>query len=562
VRDAKIARQAISEKMLPRFALILPLLSACTLAQAPSFPRPSYFRQTFARAQTRVELQSPVRLGDFVVDGKLELSLKSYIELVMSNNTDIQIEFLTVEAPKDAILRAMQTWDPLGTASFSSTRATTPATGALQGATTVVSLSQPATFDFQQTLPTGMTYTVGFAGSKSTTNSAFQTLNPALGANLSVNFSQPLLRNRGAAVNRINLMMARGRASISELTLRATLLQMVNSAENAYWDVIQARENLRVQQSALSLAQESLKLSQKELDLGAISPLDIYNPEQQAATAQLGVSQAEYALEQSWNALRKQIGADLVPAIRTLPVVLTETAEPPARRLDFDAEDEVSKAEGVRPEVRSATESLSVDDLGIRQAKNEILPDVEFTGGYTTQGVGGIYYPGTSVLDASGITSPAAPLPGGFSDALRQMFQFGYPVYSFGLNLTLPIRTHAAAADMADAMVQKKRDALTLRTVQQQVRLNVLNALSSLNSSREALKLAVTARDFAQKYLDAENQKYQLGVDPMQFVLQAQTQLSQAESAVVQNQVGLRRNLLNLLTQTGELLDERGIVVK
>jgi outer membrane protein len=548
--------------MLPRFALILPLLSACALSQTPSFPRPSYFRQTFAHAQTHVSLEDPVRLGEFVAGGKLELSLKSYLELVMANNTDIQIEFLTVESPKNAILRAMQTWDPLGTASFTSTRASTPSTGALQGANTVESLSQPASFNFQQTLPTGMTYSVGFAGSKSTTNSAFQSLNPALGANLAVSFSQPLLRNRGAGVNRLNLMIARGRANISEITLRATLLQMVNTAENAYWDVIQARENLRVQQSALSLAQESLKLSQKELELGAISPLDIYNPEQQEATAQLGVSQAQYALEQSWNALRKQIGADLSPSVRGLPVVLTETAEPPAGRLDINAEDAVRKAEAARPEVRSALESLTLDDFGIRQAKNEILPDVELTGGYTTQGVGGIFYPGTSVLDASGAASPSPPIPGGFGDALRQMFGFGYPVYSFGLNVTLPIRTHAAVADMADAMVQKKRDALTVRTIQQQVRLSVLNAVSSLNSSREALKLAVAARDFAQKYLDAENQKYQLGAEPMQFVLQAQTQLSQAESAVVQNQVGLRRNLLNLITQTGELLDERGIVVK
>ncbi len=548
--------------MLPRTALILPLLSACALSQAPSFPRPSYFRQTFARAQTRVELQNPVHLGDFVTGGKLELSLKSYLELVMANNTDVQIEFLTVEQPKDAILRAMQTWDPLGTASFTSTRATTPATGALQGASTVDSLSQPASFNFQQTLPTGMTYSVGFAGSKSTTNSAFQTLNPALAASLFASFSQPLLRNRGAAVNRINLMMARGRANISEANLRAALLQLVYTAENAYWDVVQARENLRVQQSALNLAQESLKLSQKELDLGAISRLDIYNPEQQEATAQLGVSQSQYALEQSWNALRKQIGADLSPAVRGLPVVLTETAEPPTGRLDFDAEDAVRQGQAIRPEVRAALESLNVDDLGIRQAKNEILPDVELTGGYTTQGIGGIYFPGTSVLNANGSASAAPPIPGGFNDALRQMFQFGYPVYTFGLNLTLPIRNHAAMADMDDALVQKKRDALTVRNIQQQVRLSVLNAVSSLNSSREALKLAVTARDFAQKYLDAENQKYQLGVDPMQFVLQAQTQLSQAESAVVQNQVGLRRNLLNLLTQTGELLDERGIVVK
>jgi len=548
--------------MPPRFALILPLLSACALSQTPSFPRPSYFQQTFARAQTRVELQDPVRLGEFVVDGKLELSLKSYLELVMANNTDIQIEFLTVESPKNAILRAMQTWDPLGTASFNSTRATTPSTGALQGASTVDSLSQPASFNFQQTLPTGMTYSVGFAGSKNTTNSAFQSLNPALGANLSVSFSQPLLRNRGAAINRLNLMIATGRASISEMSLRASLLQMVNAAENAYWDVIQARENLRVAQSALSLAQESLKLAQKEVDLGAISPLDIYNPEQQEATAQLGVSQAQYALDQSWNALRKQIGADLSPAVRGLPILLTETAEPSAGRLDFDAEESVRRAEATRPEVRSAIASLSIDDMGIRQAKNEILPDVELTGGYTTQGVGGIYFPGTSVLDASGNASPAPPIPGGFGDALRQMFGLGYPIYSFGLNVTLPIRRHAAVADMADALVQKRRDALTVRTLQQQVRLSVLNALSSLNSSLEALKLAVTAREFAQKALDAENQKYQLGNDPMQFVLQAQTQLSQAESAVVQNQVGLRRNLLNLLTQTGELLDERGIVVK
>jgi len=548
--------------MLLRTALLLLLLSVCALSQTPSFPRPSYFQQTFARSQTTVSLDDPVRLGEFVVDGKLELSLKNYLELVMANNTDIQIEFLTVESPKNAILRAMQTWDPLGTASFTSTRATTPSTGALQGASTVVSLEQPANFTFQQMLPTGMTYTVGFSGSKSTSNSAFQSLNPALGADLSVSFSQPLLRNRGAAVNRINLMLARGRATISEITLRASLLQLVNAAENAYWDVIQARENLRVQQSALSLARESLKLFQKELELGAISPLDIYNPEQQEATAQLGVSQAQFALEQSWNALRRQIGADLSPAVRSLPVVLTETAEPPAGGLDLDAEEAVRRAQAARPEVRSALQSLSLDDLGIRQAKNEILPDVEFTGGFTTQGVGGVYYPGTSVLDSGGGTTPAPPVPGGFTDALRQMFGFGYPVYSFGLNVTLPIRTHAAVADMADAMVQKKRDALAVRTIRQQVRLSVLNAINSLNSSREALKLAVTARDFAQKYLDAENQKYQLGAEPMQFVLQAQTQLSQAESSVVQNQVGLRRNLLNLLTQTGELLDDRGIVVK
>src|SRR5579872_5801088 len=153
-------------------AIFFALSSA--LAQAPSFPRPSYFRQTFASPDTRVELHNPVRLRDRVVDGKLELSLKQYLELVMANNTDIQIEMLSLETPKNAIQRAFSTWDPLAAASFTNTKSTTPSTGALEGAETVVSLSQPARFSFQQTLPSGTQYDVSFAATKSTSNSAFQ----------------------------------------------------------------------------------------------------------------------------------------------------------------------------------------------------------------------------------------------------------------------------------------------------------------------------------------------------------------------------------------------------
>ena len=63
------------------------LLAAGAFAQMTSFPKPSYFREAFKKADTKVELQPPVRLKDFVKDGKLELSLKDYLALVMANNT-------------------------------------------------------------------------------------------------------------------------------------------------------------------------------------------------------------------------------------------------------------------------------------------------------------------------------------------------------------------------------------------------------------------------------------------------------------------------------------------
>jgi len=552
-----MSRISISYRWLAA-ALLVPVQAG---AQNTAFPKPSYFRETFAPINTRVELKNPVGLRDLVADGRLVLSLKSYLALVMANNTDIQLQFLTLESPKNAITRALAVWDPLASAGFSSTRATSPSVTALSGANTTVTLSQPANFSYVQTLPTGMQFDVGYSASKATSNSSFATLNPALSSSLSFSFSQPLLRNRGAAVNRLNLMLAKSRLNVAQSTLRNNLIQLVNSAENAYWDVVQARENLRVSLSAKKLADDSLALSQKELDLGAISPLDIYNPQQQAANADLGVSQARFALVQVENALRKQMGADLDPEVRRLPMDLTEAVEISVVAGEIEAEKEVDKAYHARPDLRAYVQTLDADDLSIRQAKNEILPNLSLSGSYITQGVGGNVYQ-TSTDALTGVVTTAAPIPGGFADALSQMFGFGYPSYTLGLNLSLPIRNRAATADMADALVQKKRDALTVRNTQQQIRLSVLQAVSNVEASEESLKLALVAREFAAKYLDAENQKFSLGSEPMQFVLQAQTQLSQAESAVVQARVGLRRNLLSLYTQTGELLDQRAIVVQ
>ncbi len=549
-------------RMPARTTLFLFCFSAA-FAQTNSFPKPSYFRETFAHSQTRVVIESPSKLKDAVVDGKLSLSLKRYLEMVMANNTDIAIQMLTVETPKNAITRAFAPWDPQAQASFSDTKSSTPSTGALQGASTVVSLSQPANFSYSQTLPTGLQWSVSFGASKSTTNSSFATLNPALSSNLTVGISQPLIRNRGTYVNRLNLTMARSRLKGAEYNLRGNLLQLVNAAENAYWDLVQAHENLRVQESARKLADDSLKLSQKQLELGAISPLDIYNPQQQLATAELGVSQASFQVTQAENAVRRQIGADLDRDVRDLPIEVTETVELPLDSVNYDAEKEVTKAMAGRPEIKAAIQNLDIDDLGIAQAKNEILPDLSLTAQYSTQGVGGIYYQRANVFDNSGAASTiVTAVPGGFSDSLSQMFGLGFPIYTFGAVLRLPIKNHAATADMADAMVSKKRDALNLRTTQQQVRLDVLTAMTNLESSKDSVRLAIVARDFAQKNLDAENQKYQLGTEQVQFVLQAQNTLAQAESAVVTNQVGLRRSILNLLARTGQLLEERGIVVQ
>jgi outer membrane protein TolC len=373
--------------------------------------------------------------------------------------------------------------------------------------------------------------------------------------------TQPLLQNFGSYVNRIPLMTAQSNYRISDYAMRQQLLIFVNTAETAYWNVILARENVRVAESGENNASEFLKYMQKELELGALSPLDIYNPEQSLASAQLSVSQAKFALAQAEDVLRHQMGADLDPEVRQLPITLTESVDlGPADSVPVDREQAVVKALANHPAVKQAIQKLDVDDLGIRFAKNGLLPNLSFSMYYQSNGTGGMYNPGFSTIAGAGAAS--AVIPGGIADALDQMFGFGYPAYYAGLTLNLPIRNRAASAAMATATVQKKTDMLNLRNQQQAIRLNILTAVSKLEGAKEQLKLAVTGRDFAQKNLDAENTKFQLGTETNQNVILAQNALVTAESSVVSNQVGVRMNLLNLLTQTGELLDERGIVVQ
>jgi len=203
-----------------------------------------------------------------------------------------------------------------------------------------------------------------------------------------------------------------------------------------------------------------------------------------------------------------------------------------------------------------------VDDLQITQAKNGLLPNLSLTGNYSTQGRGGVFTQRTNVFNEGVSSAVVNVIPGGFGDALSQMFGFGFSTYQLGLRLSLPIRNRAASADMADAIVRKKQDTLNVRTTQQTIRLDILNAITNVESSKESVKLAKVARDFAQKALDAENKKYELGTSQIFLVLSAQQDLINAESNVVVQSVAYRRNLLALLRTTGELLEQRGVAIQ
>ena len=270
----------------------------------PQVPRKAYFRKRFEVLSNAVELRPPARIEEFVQSGKLELSLKNYLDLVMGNNTDIEIQRVVVETQKNAITRAFAPFDPSFFGSFTNQRATTATTSVLEGASTLNQLSQPGQFTFNHTLDSGLQYSAGLTTSKLSTNNSNQTVNPSYNTQFVTNITQPLLRNRGKFINRLPITIARSNLKSGYLNSEAAIQRLLVTAENAYWDVVAARETLLVQEKALELSSEALKRSRRELELGAISPLDIYQPEAQYAASEIQVLQSRFRLQQTEDVAR------------------------------------------------------------------------------------------------------------------------------------------------------------------------------------------------------------------------------------------------------------------
>ena len=532
------------------------LLATGAFAQLSSFPKPNYFRETFKNADTKIELQPPVRLKDFVKNGKLELSLRDFLALTMANNTSIQVQYLSLERSRNNITSVYGLWDPTATFSFtpqmtvSNPIPATPVTASTYGS--IESRQLPLQFGYSQTLETGQFISVNGDGTKNSTgNGGYPTFNTGVGASI----TQPLLKNRGAYVNKIPLFEAQSSYKQTGFNLTSTLLSLINNAENVYWNAVSARETVVVQQKALEASQFNWDFIQKQFSLGAISYLDTYNPQQALAQAQLAAAQAVYSQAEAEDAVRNQISVDLDPDLRKLPLNLTESVElPESESIVPDKELEVQKAVSLQPSLKSALQSLDIDDLSIASANNGLKPSLNLKLSYNGAGNGG-YYTGSF-----GYAGPV--IAGGLGDALGQAFGFGYPTYAASLTLTLPIRNRTASMTLANALIQKKNDALNVRNTQQSIRLSILNAVVAFQSAKDSLVLAQTQDKFSSLNLDAEHTKYSLGNEIQQNVVTAQQQLAAADLVVLNSKIALQKAILSLYTLTGELLDKRGVVVK
>jgi HAE1 family hydrophobic/amphiphilic exporter-1 len=202
-----------------------------------------------------------------------------------------------------------------------------------------------------------------------------------------------------------------------------------------------------------------------------------------------------------------------------------------------------------RPEMKAAGERIVVDDLNARISREGFLPKVDLTG------TGGSSGPAAN-FGATGVVYPGLP------DTLKQVFGFNYPSYGLSLSVSLPFRNSTAQAGLAAALVSKTRNLYQQRQTQEQIALDLRQALTAIDLAKATIDTAIRARDLARQNVEAEQQKYELGVVQAFEYLSSQTTLAGAENALLSAYVNYQQAYVTYQYATWTLLDGLGIVIE
>jgi outer membrane protein TolC len=558
----------------------------------------------------RPKLSNAEQLVQTIHDGKIDLSLQDCIALALENNLDIEIQRYNPWIAETQVLAAkggrtfasgnlpVMQFDPLVTANTTIEEQNEPVinpftSGAGLGLSAFTSHQTNSSFEYQQGFATGTSITAEISTQRESTTLTEDTFNPSVYSEISFSFTQQLLNGFGIGVNKRSIRLEKIQKQISDSAFEQQVITSVTAVENAYWELVFARDSIKVGQEALTLAQQTYDDTKKEVDIGTEAQLDLVQAEAQVAQAQQTLINDQTTQLQNQTILLNLIVKDLTdPALINVEIVPTDEMQPATDQPDPDLADSLKEALANRPDVQEADLTIKGADVNVHATRNALLPSLSVTGSYYGIGLAGNSTSVTTaptalgpdleepILDANGnaVLDPATGLPiyvsevtaasttttsskTGITDALDQSFHNRFPNYSVEISLSLPIRNRQAQADSADAQLTERQDEARLRQTQNNVLVAVRNAIIALVQDKAALNAATKTRILQQETLDAEEKKLKLGASTIFNVVTDQNTLATAASAEVRALANLAEAQVNFDSAMARTLEVNHITI-
>ena len=422
-----------------------------------------------------------------------------------------------------------------------------------------------ANFAYNQGFASGTNLSVGFNNTRVTTNSQFNTFSPALQSSFKATLTQHLLQGFGFLPNKRFIIIAKNNRKLSDVAFHLQITTTVDQIQNMYWDLVNAYENVKVQQDALALANKTLSDNKKQVEIGTLAPIEIVRAQSQVATNQQTLIVAQTNLELQQLLMKNALSRTLVDQrLIDAEVIPTDTMQMLSDESATAGQDMVNDALNHRPELLESRIDLSSREVSLKAVKNTLLPTVDLFAYYGGSGLGGVANP-ASICGNPGsnpiFCTPPADVqpPSSYGHAFNQLFNSTAPDKGIGLSVNIPIRNRTAQANQVRSQLELRQAQLRLQQVENEIRIEVRNAQFALQQNRANVAASQAAVDLAQQSLDAEQKKFALGASTTTLVLQQSSSLTQAKSNLVAARAAYEKSRVELDRATGLLLEHNGI---
>ncbi len=367
---------------------------------------------------------------------------------------------------------------------------------------------------------------------------------------------QPLLRGRGAQINRMPIIIARIGSDIQTLAVMGDVQETLGNVEIRYWDLYLAYRNLETNKVARDSALVTWRIVYDKVKEGA-EPVQLEaQAQEQYYNFRSQVENSLRALYDAENELRYLMGLTATDGRLIRP-----KDDPTLARVEFDWTDALAEAVARRPELIQRRWFVKQRELELILARNQLLPQLDFAGQYRWLGVGEdlihanrdpLPVPATATRDAVPISTNAwQSLTGGDFQEFSLLFQF-----------QMPIGFRQALAGVRHAQLRLAREKAFLQDTELDVSHGLAHALRNLETNFQLAQTNANRWSATERDVNARNALYEFGRSSLDDVLDAQRRRAVAQQAFWSAVVEYNKSIADLHVRKGSIMDYDGIMLE
>jgi outer membrane protein TolC len=505
--------------------------------------------------------ETPSPIAAPTLHGNLALSLSEAIAMGLENNLNLEVQrHGPLIAEEDAAI-ARGAYDPEFYGETHWLDSEVPIANALtpQAATRVKGLEGEG--GVRGLVPwLGTVYNVSLYSSELKTNSNIVSVSPADRSIVNFSVAQPLLRNLIWNAPWTRVKTSRILANEELENFRRDVMDTVRDIEGAYWGLIANEEQLRVEEKSLETAQALLDQTRTQYEVGVVSKVEV-------TEAEAGVAAREFSRITAENTYRdaqdRLINLVLGPNLTAESKLIIEPTDRPEDYIayDIDVEEAVRKALQLRPELAVAQREIERQEVQLKFAKNQRLPQVDLVGEYGQEGLSGSANPNCNILGM--VACGVNPATGNdYADSYNDFFTGDAANRWFaGGVFSIPIPNTAARHGVSRQELELRRAVVQKRQVEQQIVLEVRLAARNLSSAQEGIEASQRRVLAAEEQLRAERIRLEYGESTPFDVLLRERDLVGAETEKIFAFRVYRTSVTDLDRFQGTILQTRNIAI-